>query len=131
MTPAEPITAAVVVGPGRSTPSTKDQPAQAQPEPSAAEAEAAPPVVPAAPVPQDEAGLLYRAKRVSSANPTAALSLLELHAQHFPDSAFRQEREVLVIKLHQRLGHVALARQLAAQFRARFPSSVYRVSVEP
>jgi len=81
--------------------------------------------------PADEAGLLFRAKRLAAHDPRSALHLLETHAFYFPNGAFVQEREVLQIRLHERLGHRAKAEQLAAQFRLRFPNSVYRSASLP
>jgi hypothetical protein len=78
--------------------------------------------------PQDEAGLLYRAKRLSSSEPKAALRLLVLHEASFPAGAFAQERDMLEIQIHERLGHAATAKRLAASFKQRYPSSVYGVS---
>ena len=77
--------------------------------------------------PQDEAGLLYRAKRLSGSDPDAALRLLVLHEASFPEGAFAQERDVLEIQIHERLGHAATAKRLAALFKQRYPGSVYRV----
>lgn len=78
--------------------------------------------------PQDEAGLLYRAKRLSSSEPKAALRLLVLHEASFPAGAFAEERDMLEIQIHERLGHAATAKRLAAIFKQRYPSSVYGVS---
>lgn len=78
--------------------------------------------------PQDEAGLLYRARRLASSDPKAALRLLVLHEASFPDGAFGQERDMLEIRIHERLGHAAAARRLAARFNERYPASVYSVS---
>jgi hypothetical protein len=81
--------------------------------------------------PQDEAGLLYRAKRLAAREPAAALALLAVHARHFADGALAQERDVLTIRLLRRLGRRVLADWLAAEFRARYPHSVYLPSTEP
>jgi len=78
--------------------------------------------------PQDEAGLLYRARRLSSSDPNAALRLLVLHEASFPDGAFVQERDMLEIQIQERLGHATTAKRLAALFKQRYPESVYRVS---
>jgi hypothetical protein len=78
--------------------------------------------------PQDEPGLLYRARRLSSSDPSAALRLLVLHEASFPEGAFVQERDMLEIQIHERLGHAATAKRLAALFKQRYPESVYRVS---
>ena len=78
--------------------------------------------------PQDEAGLLYRAKRLSSSDPNGALRLVVLHEASFPNGAFAQERDMLEIQLHQRMGHASTAKRLASAFKRRYPDSVYRVS---
>jgi hypothetical protein len=75
--------------------------------------------------PQDEASLLYRARRLASSDPNGALRLLVLHEASFPSGSFGEERDMLEIQVHERLGHRALAQRLAAQFRARYPGSVY------
>jgi hypothetical protein len=82
------------------------------------------------PEPEDEAGLLYRAKRLARRDPAAALRLAESHALHFPQGAFVEEREVLAIELEKRLGHDAEAKQRAASFLARFPNSAYRGAIQ-
>lgn len=81
------------------------------------------------PEPEDEAGLLYRAKRLARSDPARALRLAESHADHFPQGAYVEEREVLAIELEHRLGHEAEAKQRAARFLARFPRSAYRAAV--
>jgi len=78
--------------------------------------------------PQDEAGLLYRAKRLSSSDPNAALRLVVLHEASFPDGTFAQERDMLEIQIHERLGHASTAKRLATLFKQRYPESVYRLS---
>lgn len=78
--------------------------------------------------PQDEAGLLYRAKRLSSTDPQAALRLIVLHEASFPKGAFAQERDMLELQIHERLGHAATVKRLSAAFQERYPGSVYRVS---
>ena len=40
-----------------------------------------------------------------------------------------EEREVLAIELHRRLGHAEVAERRAAQFLLRYPHSVYRSAV--
>jgi hypothetical protein len=81
--------------------------------------------------PQDEASFLYRAKRLAARDPQAALHLLEAHSKYFPKGALAEERDVLSIQLHRKLGDAAGAQRMAAQFRTRFPNSVYFRSVAP
>jgi hypothetical protein len=99
-----------------------------QPEPQATEprAQAAQPPLPE---PEDEASLLYRAKRPGRTDPATALRMIESHAVHFPNGAYVEEREVLAIELHRRLGHDEEAKRRAARFLERYPKSVYRNSV--
>jgi hypothetical protein len=104
-------------------------PAAARPAEAQASQQLAP-EAPPLPEPEDEASLLYRAKRIARTDPAAALRMLEAHAQHFPSGAFVEEREVLAIELHARLGHAAEAKRRAERFLARFPHSVYRSAVE-
>ena len=70
-----------------------------------------------------------RAKRLARSDPQGALRMLEAHAIHFPSGAFVEEREVLAIELHRRLGHAEVAERRAAQFLLRYPHSVYRSAV--
>lgn len=79
----------------------------------------------------DEATLLAQAKRLSSSDPAAALRQVELLSQRYPAGTFVQERELLAIQLHQRLGHAAAAEQLIRRFHERFPNSVYRRALPP
>jgi hypothetical protein len=105
---------------------------EAEREPGAPEAPASPAAPVAAPSAlSGEAALLAHAKRLSAEDPAAALRQVETLAQRFPDGTFAQERELLAIQLHQRLGHAALAEQLIRAFRERFPNSVYRRALPP
>jgi hypothetical protein len=100
---------------------------QADPDSASAQAVgvgASPPVRGTA-EPQDEAGLLYRAKRLAARDAQAALQLLESHAKYFPRGVLAEERDVLMVQLHRKLGHTAQAARLAAEFRARYPKSMY------
>jgi hypothetical protein len=78
-----------------------------------------------------EAKLLVQAKRLATRDPEAALRHVEALAARFPDGVFVQERSLLAIQLHRRLGHTALAEQLARQFQDRYPRSVYRRALPP
>jgi hypothetical protein len=103
-------------------PAVSAQPSAAKPASSAVQPELAP---------QDEAGLLYRAKRLAVREPRAALRLLASHAEHFPQGALAEERDVLAIQLHRKLGDAATVQRLAAQFRVRYPDSMYLRSLNP
>jgi hypothetical protein len=74
---------------------------------------------------ETEAQLLYRAKRLAAQDPARALRVVEALVERFPSGALAQERDVLAIQLHAGMGHSATAKRLAAEFRARFPNSVY------
>jgi outer membrane protein assembly factor BamD (BamD/ComL family) len=78
-----------------------------------------------------EALLLSQAKRLAASDPEAALRRVESLAFHYPEGAFVQERELLEIQLHERLGHQQTAEQLIQRFRARHPASVYRRALAP
>jgi hypothetical protein len=96
------------------------------PEPAAAEDVPPRPVVLNPPVPEDEASLVYRAKRLARTDHAAAWDLIEAHAKHFPDGALAPEREVLAIDLLGRMGREQEAKQRLARFMVRFPESGYR-----
>ena len=78
---------------------------------------------------ESEAQLLYRAKRLASEDPTSALGVLESCRARFPRGELTQERDVLAIQLHARLGHSATAKRLIAEFRKRFPNSIYSSAI--
>jgi hypothetical protein len=78
---------------------------------------------------ESEAQLLYRAKRLASGDPTSALDVLESCRARFPRGALTQERDVLAIELHARLGHSATVKRLIAEFRERFPNSIYSSAI--
>jgi hypothetical protein len=42
-----------------------------------------------------------------------------------------EERDVLTIQLHRKLGDLAEAQRLATLFRARYPTSMYLPSIAP
>jgi hypothetical protein len=81
---------------------------------------------PQLPAPEDEAGLLYRAKKAARTDRRAALQMLDQHAAHFPNGSLVEEREVLAIDLLRRMGREAEAKQRSAQFIRHFPHSSYR-----
>ena len=72
-----------------------------------------------------EARLLYRAKSLAARAPEEALGVIAVLAERFPRGALAQEREVLAIQLHARLGHSTTVQRKIVEFRARFPNSVY------
>lgn len=78
-----------------------------------------------------EAEQLAQAKRLAPRDPESALRQIEALAQRYPNGTFVQERELLAIQLHQRLGHQVLVEQLARQFRERYPRSVYQSALPP
>lgn len=79
----------------------------------------------------NEAALLAQAKRLAGSDAAEALRKVEALAQQYPHGTFVQERELLAIQLHQRLGHTALAAELIQRFHERFPHSVYRRTLAP
>jgi hypothetical protein len=82
-----------------------------------------------APAPEDEASLLYRAKKLARTDRSAALRMLDQHATHFPKGTLVEEREVLAIDLLRGLGRKPEAEQRAAEFLQHFPASSYRRAV--
>lgn len=81
------------------------------------------------PVPEDEASLLYRAKKAARTDLHAALRMLEQHATHFPHGTLVEEREVLAIDLLRRIGRGPEAKQRSVQFLQEFPHSSYRSAI--
>jgi hypothetical protein len=78
-----------------------------------------------------EAQLLAQCKQLATQNPEQALRQLEALAREVPHGVFVQERELLEIRLHERLGHRETAAALTQQFLQRYPSSVYRRALTP
>jgi hypothetical protein len=72
-----------------------------------------------------ERELLWRARRALDHDPLLTLSLTSDHALRFGADGLTQEREVLVIDALLRLGRRSEAERRTAEFRARFPGSVY------
>lgn len=93
--------------------------APSQPAPSLAAAQAS------------EAQKLAQCKRLAAQNPEEALRQLEALARETPHGVFVQERELLEIRLHERLGHRDTAAALTQQFLQRYPGSVYRRALTP
>jgi hypothetical protein len=124
-----------------------------QPEPStpaAVRAEPAPPpdVMPSAPKPavvrpkpskpvpvpdemETERVMIQLARvRLAQKDGSAALQVIERHARAFPDGALAEEREALAVKALILAGYAEAARARGAQFRARYPRSIYLPVVE-
>ena len=74
---------------------------------------------------------MAQAKRLAGSDAAEALRKVEALAQRYPHGTFVQERELLAIQLHQRLGHTGLAAELIQRFHERFPHSVYRRTLAP
>ncbi|HVW29664.1 MAG TPA: hypothetical protein VHC69_30080 [Polyangiaceae bacterium] len=72
-----------------------------------------------------EATLLGRAHRALASNPALALSLTNEHRREYPSGALGQERDLIAIEALVGLGRLAEARDRAAAFRARYPSSAH------
>jgi hypothetical protein len=78
-----------------------------------------------------EAQRLAQCKQIAQRDPAEALRQVEALAQEVPYGALVQERELLAIRLHERLGHSATAQELARRFLERYPNSVYRRALMP
>ncbi|HEX6243420.1 MAG TPA: hypothetical protein VFZ61_21050 [Polyangiales bacterium] len=126
----------------RPTPAASARPgavaAVASPQPAASE-EQTPTAQQAAPTPDpgvaavqaSEAQKLAHCKRLAAHDPAQALLQLEALAREVPHGTFVQERELLEIRLHQRLGHAARAAELTRRFLESHPNSVYRRALAP
>lgn len=79
----------------------------------------------------DEATLLQRARSAASANPEAALLLLEEHKRRFPAGMLSPEREVIAIDLLRSLSRSQEAECRARDFRRNYPASIYLSRVKP
>ena len=78
-----------------------------------------------------EAQRLAQCKRLAARDPADALQKLEALARDVPHGVFLQERELLEIRLHERLGHQATAAELRQRFLTRYPGSVYGRALAP
>jgi hypothetical protein len=78
-----------------------------------------------------EAQKLAQCKRLAAHDPEQALRQVKALAREAPHGLFVQERELLEIRLHERLGHRAIAADLTQRFLERHPSSVYRRALSP
>jgi hypothetical protein len=136
--PSQPSSAQRALGDQRSPQSRDEAPPSADPGTSAPAAAAlaedqvpsAPPVLVAS-AQAGEAQRLAQCKRLALRDPEQALREVEALAQQLPNGALVQERELLAIRLHERLGHQAIAAELRQRFLARYPSSVYRRALLP
>jgi hypothetical protein len=79
----------------------------------------------------NEAQKLAQCKRLAAHDPADALRQLEALAREAPHGVFVEERELLEIRLHERLGQPAIAAELTQRFLARHPNSVYRRALSP
>src|SRR6185503_877526 len=64
-----------------------------------------------------------------SSQPRASLRELDAIAKDFPDGTLAQEREALAIEALGALGEHTAARERAARFLARYPTSPYAADV--
>jgi hypothetical protein len=74
---------------------------------------------------ETEIQLLQRAQDALGSSPARALDILNQHAARFPGAGLGQEREVIAIDALVRLGRAGEARERAAAFAARFPTSAH------
>jgi hypothetical protein len=75
--------------------------------------------------PEAEAALLGRAHQALAADPSRALALTEEHRRDYPAGLLGQESDLIAIEALAALGRSGEARDRAARFRARYPSSAH------
>lgn len=80
--------------------------------------------------PESEVELLKRARSTATSDPAQSLAISARHRAEFPNGAFAEERELLVITALLRLGRTGEANARAAAFRSRYPRSAYLVQLE-
>jgi hypothetical protein len=97
--------------------SAVEKPAPAQKQRAAAQ--------PASAAQPSELELLLSARKAMSAQPAAALRLLDEHATRFPSGLLGPEREVLTIEALRKLGRTAEATQRLRKFESRYPDSIH------
>jgi hypothetical protein len=68
---------------------------------------------------------------LSKGQAADALDALGRHARKFPRGVYREEREALTIRSLRALGRADEAERLAAQFKTRYPKSLFLSIVEP
>jgi hypothetical protein len=80
---------------------------------------------------QVERALLDQAQRALARGDSAAsLGVLTTHVRRFPHGRLEEEREALAVKTLAALGRNDEAKTRGARFRARFPDSLMRSTVE-
>jgi hypothetical protein len=79
----------------------------------------------------DEAQWLAECRRLALRDPEEALRKLAALNRQVPVGVFTEERELLAIRLHEKLGHSATAKELAQRFHERYPNSVYGRALPP
>src|SRR5262249_40143492 len=72
-----------------------------------------------------EVGLIQRAPRSMTSNPSLARALVAEHEQRCPDGQFVEEREAIAIEALTHAGAFSEAQARAERFSARFPDSAY------
>jgi hypothetical protein len=77
------------------------------------------------PTAEAEAALLDRAHQSLAADPSRALALTEEHRRDYPSGALGQESDLIAIEALAGLGRLGEARDRAAHFRERYPSSAH------
>lgn len=131
---APPVPPVVVVAPPpvREEPAAPPPPvpvpvevAAPRPKPAPVKRVEAPPPPPSA---DEELELLQSAMSASSA--TESLALVGRHVTRFPESSLSQEREVLAVKALMQLARVDEAKERAAAFKRRWPTSPHLLRVE-
>lgn len=75
--------------------------------------------------PEAEAALLGRAHNALASDPSRALALTEEHRRDYPAGLLGQESDLIAIEALAALGRTGDARDRAALFRARYPSSAH------
>jgi hypothetical protein len=134
--PPRPRTKALSSSPPTGVARTPTSPAAPRPaRPSAPEPQPVPPrptrepvELPAqrqAPSRPSEVALLHQARRLAVGDPQRALTVLNEHAERFPNGLLVPERELLVIEVLRRLDRNAEADQRVRRFEARYPGSLH------
>ncbi|HEY3448465.1 MAG TPA: hypothetical protein VGK67_19070 [Myxococcales bacterium] len=77
----------------------------------------------------EEAGILRQAQETLGRQPAEALSLVDLHAERFPEGQLVQEREALRVQALVSAGRFDEACRAGAEFERRFPESLSLPSV--
>ena len=77
----------------------------------------------------DELSLLHEARRLLRTDLAAALNVAREHERRYAESAFREEREALLVELLLRTGQRTEGEARLAAFLARYPNSAYAARV--